>query len=116
MEQSIVELSDILAVRLECTECHTALTLPLLAMIQAINIERLRRCPYCLNGWMPTQSRLTIEAAGPVTDLVESIQRFWRWVNSENDLKPGFTFSLVVKSRPRSPSDVTPPSQNAATG
>lgn len=91
-----VELSDVLAFRLECPGCHTFVTVPITTFQQMP-----RNCPNgCGRAWEQLSNRHLNES---LSGLVESIKMVERVT-----LHNGVLFSLEI-ARPEKPSDQTSP-------
>jgi hypothetical protein len=89
----VIELSDIIAVRLTCTNCHAALSLPLSTTIE---VAKLRHCPYCLKQpWAASQR--TGENEKPTAGQEDKM--FGNALEAIRSLPGGFTLALLVKSR-----------------
>jgi len=86
-----IEVSDIIALRCECSDngCHAVLTLPLTRDVG----KHLLRCPVCNRRWTELENNtceiLVSEFAAKVGTLAAQLPNF------------GFSLSLEIKTEPK---------------
>ena len=73
-----IELSDIVAVRFECEQCHATVSLPLSKWLRA---EMLRSCPNCAQPWLALPMGAGVEnMVKQCTDqIINAAEALKRW-------------------------------------
>ncbi len=86
-----IELSDIVALRFECKQCHTTLILPL---GKDVRVENLKICPNCNVPWAETPNAGSMEKS--LRDFTEKIQNIKEVIQRRNAIPGGFLMSLEI--------------------
>jgi hypothetical protein len=90
-----IDLSDIVALRLECKHCRGTISLPIHSEIRA---QSLRACPNCNEHWASLHQGANMEIA--ITNLVDTLKDFELAFRkrSEFSQEGGFLLSVEINS------------------
>ncbi|MDE2103736.1 MAG: hypothetical protein KGL39_41245 [Patescibacteria group bacterium] len=94
--QHYIEVSDILAIRLECKNCGASVSFPI---AKDLRFEALNACPNCSAPWLgfPASSTITPAVSDFAAAIAKTASVLKEWDNTLATVhQKGFAFSLEV--------------------
>jgi len=89
----LLELSDILALRVECTYCKATVSL---SMDRDIEVKKLRCCPNCSHPWTTHPQGPTIEVG--VEELIRALKKMIPYTNNQAAFPIECSLTLEIKA------------------
>ncbi len=97
--KTFIELSDILAVRVQCSKCQSTVTIPI---ARYMNFAGMKRCTNCGNAWLAVEMS-SIEpqikaCAETIRATVEELKNWQRTLSTMGS--EGFSLALEIAQPP----------------